>query len=564
MRPSITPNLLATVLADAPARVRKRLDADPSKADGWEWTHEDGKWTIAAGGETVQVSADPVTEIGHIGCGCLLSPRCGHVLAVANVLPLTDGADDGDDPDVGAGDAVTKAPSAPVAEAVVLKPAQRRAVDQAWQVGTELVSTGIAAADTTARAALLRAVHACRIAGLHRLAAAGTALAQAISDLAADRPHFVLSDCVALLSELLGTAWRLRHNASADDLGVGRRDYQPIPTTSLTGLCTTPILSDTGYGGAVTYLVGSAGRIVSVASVLPDADPFALYRAPVTLGNLSTKHDALGRSSLFVQGATATTTGRVGGGSGASATATGPATWDDDAVAALWKTPLSTQLDRAFAALTVPPTQRHEGADLLFLDGEVLHGPSGVEVAAEGMRARAIADDVDDRLRFGTNLRRLATMAPTPVRMIARFVPHRSRTIAPLAVRVDDRMVNLGFETLDASAARLGAPPPGTTSPLTGLAQVLHRVALGGRDCAGPSSNRTIQVTGERLRRDFLPHSAELLERLHSSASAVTRDVFGQARRADADAFATAWTAAMTYLDVAQRRLSRSDWDTTA
>jgi hypothetical protein len=49
VRPRIAPGVLAELLAAAPARVRKRLDADPGAADSWPWAHDGDAWTVTAG-----------------------------------------------------------------------------------------------------------------------------------------------------------------------------------------------------------------------------------------------------------------------------------------------------------------------------------------------------------------------------------------------------------------------------------------------------------------------------------------------------------------------------------
>ena len=90
LRPSIDPLILSSMLSAAPERLQKRLDREPKAADGWEWRHEAGQWKIQAGEETVQVLAELVTEVGHVQCSCLLSPRCFHVLAVLNVCGIAE------------------------------------------------------------------------------------------------------------------------------------------------------------------------------------------------------------------------------------------------------------------------------------------------------------------------------------------------------------------------------------------------------------------------------------------------------------------------------------------
>ncbi|RAY16395.1 hypothetical protein DPM19_05835 [Actinomadura craniellae] len=85
-RPVVEPGLLAELIGAAPARVRRRLDADPALADGWTWTETGGGWQVAAGGETVRLAGPRLTGADQVGCSCLLAPRCLHLLAVLTVL----------------------------------------------------------------------------------------------------------------------------------------------------------------------------------------------------------------------------------------------------------------------------------------------------------------------------------------------------------------------------------------------------------------------------------------------------------------------------------------------
>ena len=86
MRPAVSPQLLAAIVAAVPSRAVKKLDASPRVADGWTWTIRDDRTTVATGAETVTLAGT-----ADVSCTCLLSPRCFHVLAVLRVLPITEG-----------------------------------------------------------------------------------------------------------------------------------------------------------------------------------------------------------------------------------------------------------------------------------------------------------------------------------------------------------------------------------------------------------------------------------------------------------------------------------------
>ena len=89
-RPSVAANVVAEISENAPGRVRRKVDKDPTVADGWDWSTEDGACVVAAGKETVRfaVADGVVGSVEDVGCSCLLSPRCFHVLACLSVLDV--------------------------------------------------------------------------------------------------------------------------------------------------------------------------------------------------------------------------------------------------------------------------------------------------------------------------------------------------------------------------------------------------------------------------------------------------------------------------------------------
>ncbi|GAA4915048.1 hypothetical protein LX16_4246 [Stackebrandtia albiflava] len=558
MKPSIAPDLLSGLLSDAPARVRKRLDADPAKADTWQWNDTGDGVTVDTGSETVRLSAGPLTTADQVGCSCLLSPRCLHLLAVVGSLPLTEAAET-------TGEDETATAAAPEPAAVVtLTPEQRAAAALAWQTGVELADTGLAAAGTALKASLLRAVHACRVAGLHRVAAAGAALSKSVTDLAHDHPHFSLPTAAAQLAELLDTAWRLCHTDAVDAavIGVARRGYQPADPMRLHGVCAVPVASHTGYGGVVTVLADARRGLVTVSDVMPDGVPATAYRGAVSIGGLSVSHRDLAGGVLYLQDATATTTGRLGGGK-ARASVTGTSDWDAEPLADLWRTPLPAQLDRAFTAFSLPAEDRPEAADLLFLDATVHMGSSGPAlVTDEGTAMTAVADNTDPRVQFTQNLRRLGAMQGHRLRLVARLLPGRSRRVAPLAVRLDGRVVHLGFEDLPGvrPVDLPGSAVDDTGSPIEPMRLILQRIAMGGRDCAGTVAAASTRRAAARLRQRFMPHAAGVLDNLTRCAQAVEQDMFGRTRPTDRPGFATAWAAAHGYQSAADLALSRATW----
>ena len=92
MRPGIQRLLLAHLVDQAPSRLRKRLDSEPSVADSWNWTQTETGWSIQANDETVRLQPieGTVQSLEDVAYTCLLSPKCFHLLACCSVLPLGD------------------------------------------------------------------------------------------------------------------------------------------------------------------------------------------------------------------------------------------------------------------------------------------------------------------------------------------------------------------------------------------------------------------------------------------------------------------------------------------
>ena len=161
-RPKIDPQLAGTLTAAIPPRLIKKLDAEPTLADKWTWTVT----TVTTDkGEvvTLRVVEGVVTQLA---CSCLLNPKCLHVAAVVTLLEPAEGG----------------APVAVSSEAVALAlPIEitadmRTAAERAFRATSDVLAGGAEVAGAFAQAELLRAIHACRAVGLHRLASGQTRL----------------------------------------------------------------------------------------------------------------------------------------------------------------------------------------------------------------------------------------------------------------------------------------------------------------------------------------------------------------------------------------------------
>jgi len=604
-RPSIGAGVAAEILNAAPSRVRKRFDANPKMAEHWTWERDSDAWVVRAEAETVRIV--PVTgtvrAADQLSCSCLLGPRCVHLLAVAAALDPTDdpegvgpppapAPDQADRPQPGPGWPPTDAPPATPAE---LSRRQRDAVPLAWRAGARLLTIGASAATATARGDLLLAAHACQEAGLHRLGAATIRVATGVRDLAAGRPEFRLAGLAEDLAELLAVAWRLEAHAGAanpPDIGIGRRRYHPIGSLHLHGLASEAVVASSGYAGTVVWLVDQAGRLWTVGDVAPGEPARAAeaYRSPVRFGQLGLQHADLSRSRVIAQGATGSTDGRLGSGSGVTATRVGASSWDDPPLVARWEDPVEQQLERVWQALEVPVGERPAGADLLFLDSIVL-GPAPDGLALQARNALrpldllGVVPSEHAELAYLDNLRRLGGLAGHPLRLIGRVRLDRPRTVALLAVggpaldlpAAFEGRVNLALDRLTGShtaAAASAAANRGPASaqpasvavdgeaPLEPLRRVALRATLGGRVTLGALAARALEADAARLRSAQLPTAADLLDRLAQAGMETRRTVTGERIPPPPDRLARAWTAAMVHQASATRSLLRTSWET--
>jgi hypothetical protein len=360
----IRADVAAALTAAIPPRLVKKLDADPTLAERWTWSAA----TITTDkGETVSlaVTDDVVTAVA---CSCLLNPKCLHVAAVVALL----------EPD----DAV--AAETPRAPAPTIEPLAADAIAAAQRAFGAVAGVLVAGAEATgafAQAELLRAIHACRTAGLHRLAAAQTRTLRSVRDLRADKPELSLSALTADLREALAVAHAIASGAATPALvGRARRDYAPIGNLRLRGVFTEAVVARSGYAGAVTYLVDDQGTLYTRADVASgDAGrAVAAYDAPAGIGDAVLPHRELCRSGLFVSDATASGDGRLGAGQKVRAVrASEPSRWDD--LADRFHAPLADQLAR-ITARDEPDELRPAGWDLVFLEGTL----AGPDLVAQG------------------------------------------------------------------------------------------------------------------------------------------------------------------------------------
>ncbi|WKU06836.1 hypothetical protein [Micromonospora sp. HUAS LYJ1] len=609
--PPVTAPVLAEALDALPARLRRKVDDAVVRAGGWPVTGTTGGVTVRVDEATTVtlVTVDgAVRRAADARCSCLLAPNCLHRMAVLALAPVEDATpvEDAapspaagrsvdpaaaDDPPAGvAGDVVPDTAGSPLAPTG----RQRAAAEGLWQVGVAVLAAGTVGCGVVLRTALLRAVHEARANGLHRAAAAGTRVAAGLRAAREGESQHRLADLTDDLRELLAVSRRLRGDAPAGDLGAllgtARRAYDPQAGLRLYGLCTVPVVADSGYAGVVTYLADRDCRLWTVADLAPGDVGRAAGAgdATVAVGESGLSHRQLTRAGLVVSGGTASESGQLGAGRAVRAVRAAGVGWADEPLAGLWAQPLPDQVRRAFDAVAVPLPERPAGADLLFLTVRVLGGHDHtvlVDTDDGAVLTLTVADE-HAALPHRANLRLLGQAVGARLRLVGRLDPSRRATVQALAVGPVDGdgpglslpeswagHADLGYDRLHASQLRTGdgaaVPPPDRLpapdaavprprlgDPALGLLRrQVERVVSGGR-----AIQALADPTERRLRLARLDLGAHLLAALGSAARARPRDAFGRLTDDDGQAFAASWLALAVYEEAASRASAEASW----
>ncbi|MFC7762317.1 hypothetical protein ACFQY4_32975 [Catellatospora bangladeshensis] len=599
--PQVTAPALAETLDALPGRLRKKVDEAVTRAAAWPVTAGDGQVTVAVDDATVVtlVLTDGVVRTGaDARCSCLLAPNCLHRVAVLALAPVYDGLDDpadaaeagasgedvssgepggvpasgepgGSGPSTAADRAAAEMPGGAVSSAgpgadhaggaassgqagpgpdaeggAVLTDRQRSAADGLWRAGAAVLEAGTAGSGLVLRTGLLRAVHEARAHGLHRAAAAGTRVAAGLQALREARPQFRLAELTDDLRELLTLSHQLRDPAlsaaqAGGLLGTARRGYDAQAGLRLYGLCTVPVVAESGYAGTATYVADRDGRLWLVADIAPGGVERAARAGDtvVALGEAGLSHRALTRAGMVVSGGTATESGQLGAGKSVRAVRASGAGWTEEPLRRLWDEPLDAQVDRALAALAVPVGVRPAGGDLLFLAVRVIGAGAGDTVLAQTADGAGllltVADDHPE-LAYRENLRLLGGAEGLELLVVGRPDPARRATVAALSIGVapgtGDALrlpqawsghADLGYDRLHRSQLRAGGSAVATAvrAPATGdpamqlLRRHLERVVSGGR-----AVHALVATEERRLRRSRLDLGAHLLAELTLAA----------------------------------------------
>ncbi|HNH82456.1 MAG TPA: hypothetical protein PL157_08770 [Acidobacteriota bacterium] len=613
-RPKIHPELVATITSVVPRRLIAKLDAQPTIAEKWAWTHSEidaqsAKWVIKVdSGEviTLQTAAGVIRLAEHIQCSCLLSPKCFHILAAVTVL----------EPDNQSEPEPVSVASDAKPQLAFLSTEQVLAAQMLWKTAAQVLAVGGNGVGAVLQAELLRTVHTCRSVGLHRLAAAGIRVVQGIRNLRSDRPEFNLSGLGKDLYELLKISWELggrsetpdSRAATPEQIGTARRAYSDAGNLKLSGVWTEPILTRTGYAGVVTYLVDRHQTMYSLASIAlgDETSSPQVYNASAGLGDLAVQHRDLSRVGVFIEGATISPEGRLGTSATIRAVKAGSQSWGDPTVRALWDVPLRLQLERAFhTTLSTSREAAAVGSDTLFFQGKLIGADkdalfiSVIEPAdPHPLVVRGVMASDHSALVFRDNLKLLAQSVGLTACFIGRFLPEQPKTVALLAAGNFENQppgpvdlspetpagfrfptawmahCNLGLDRLQGSYL----PPPDDAAvvmaglfgqnfqmkdenPLLQLQRRLERMVLGGKATLTPEMLTTIDRETALLERRLLPTAAILLHNLAQTVCSTGRTISGGHRTVSPTALAEAWIAAMTYTQSALNAWYRGLWE---
>ncbi|MFF9286668.1 hypothetical protein [Streptomyces griseosporeus] len=584
--PAVAPHVTAELVAALSPRLRKRLDAGVAKLLARPAVREGDSVRIAVDDDTDVVLEAPggtVTSADAIRCGCLLAPDCLHRAAAASAAPIADDAPPAPPaeepreqrpapPGAPLPGAQTPEPTTPEADETPTA-GQLAAARAVYDAAAAVLEAGADGAGAVLQAELLRAAHSARLAGLPRASAAAVTVVTGIRAARSADPGYRLADLAAALAGVLGVTHRLPHVTGpelADLRGTARQPYRPDGSLRLYGLFTEPVLTATGYAGAVTWTADADGRLYTVSDVAPGGPARAIGAAgrTVRMGDTALTHRELSRAGLAVSGATVSPTGRLGAGAGVRAVRASGAAWREEPLDRLWAVPAAEQVRRAlngehdllFLEVTLVGTAREAAGDCLLADC------GGVPVRL------AVAHD-DPALPYRDNLRLLASAPGRRLRVVARLVsaPHpRALLLAAEhptdpASRVDlglDRLqrADLPTDPVPAPAVPAGVGA-GAEAPLHLLRRRVHQAVSGGRRVLSfTQGGQGGQGDGARLRAAGLTTAADLLGDLHAAAADRTRDAFGRLLPADTDRFARAWLAAAVYTDTVASALCAQAW----
>ncbi|MER6126035.1 hypothetical protein ABT173_26095 [Streptomyces sp. NPDC001795] len=611
--PPVTADVAAAALELLPTRLRKRVDAAAAKAANWpvEGTETgvlvrvDESTTV-----TLTTTAGVVASADAAVCGCLLAPACLHRAVVLTLAPLAEepapaepegepGAAEEEEAGPGAVEQAEGEPrSAEQAQgeprgasgsgtvegpgedtrAASLTPEQSAAARALHSAATAVLAAGVSGSGAAHRTTLLHAAHSARVAGLHRASAAAVRVARRLGEATAEDPAFRLSELTAELAGLLDVAHRLGSAPDRALVGAARRGYVAHGSLRLYGLFSEPVVTASGYAGAVTYALTRHGDLHSLSDVAPgDAD-----RVPRAAGSSLPGGGALtlrelgDRGGAILTDATLSPDGRIGGGGTVRSVRASGADWYEEPLDALWRRPPAEQMTAALQWSARPAEDRATGGDLLFLTGTITREGFAVD---NGPTVRLLAPDERAELPYAENVLLLAGAHGLCLRLVGRPAadrPHGIRVVAAAwhgadgeTFRMDLGLRRLNRTHLPKASTAVPAPGPGPApdpGPAPGptlpteldlLRRLVDRAVAGGRTVIAVAADTELPY---RLRSVGLVTGAGCAQAMTRAAADRRHDPLGRLRPSDPEAYAHAWLAAFLYASAATTSLLTAAW----
>jgi hypothetical protein len=548
-RPTVAPELVASMIQSTPDRVRRRLDRTPDAAESWQWQATDEAWSVDTGGETVTLWHGHIVSVDQIRCTCLLSPGCFHVLACLTRLQVLIVESSAPEP------TASNEPAASESSEDLAEPdeKQRTAAREMVRSMAELLRVGVANAGVVVQSGLLRAVHQCRADGLHRLAALGLKVLTGISEFRARAatadPEQLATDACDILETTVHVLSERAINGFW--IGTARRTQIPVRPRKLHGLFAEPIVTRSGFTGAAVYFLGEDDRFYTASDVRP-GDPQRVrdaYLGGIEIGAMVQPAKQLARGLYLGTDMTASPDGRLGRGKGIKIVEQGRSSWQTESIQQRFRRPLSEQWETIYAQTALPADVRTGGWDLVFFDGTVL-GAAGAELlVAPNTHASPIHLAIENEcesLCFRENLRILSFAPGLRLQIIARLDLQEPRRVFPLAIASADKnnasdapilqipeslgdRVCLGFDeihrnhlvnALDAPAVlHLAAPGDVNENPLTALRRRWVAALLSGLAGQRGANTKLLAIETATLKRAGFSTGAAMLDALTSTAS---------------------------------------------
>lgn len=568
--PPVTAEVAAAALESLPTRLRKRADSAAAKAADWPVTVTDATVVVRvddATTVTLTTTAGVVTSPEDAVCSCLLAPACLHRAAVLTLAPLAEETDGPPATAVVPSDADDTTPVPPETGALDLTPPQSAAAHALRAAATAVLAAGVTGSGAVHRATLLHAAHSARVAGLHRAAAAAVRVARRLSEAGTGDPAFRLPELASELAELLTVADGLRRAPDPALIGTARRAYTANGSLRLHGLFTEPVVTASGYAGAVTYALAQDGRLRSLSDVAPgDADRARQAAGSAVPGGSALTLRELGdHGGAILTDPTVSPDGRIGGGGAVRSVRASGARWHEEPLDTLWRRSPADQVAAALRWSAEPADDRDAGVTCSSSPGRspVEGSPWTVVPLCVSWRRTSVPNSPTSRT---SGFWRGPTVCPCASSRGSRrtgravYAPSPRPGRAPTATR-SARTSACAASTAPTCPGRGGPSPRPSQRP---------RFPRNSTSCGGPWTARSRGTrrhrrrgrrrTPRRLAAVGLTTGAACARALVDTASDRRHDALGRLRPADPEAYAHAWLASSTYASAATASLLTAAW----